>query len=78
MNVNFKSTLSCEGTLVVGIYSDQTLTKSAEDIDHKTGGTLKRALKEDTFQGRRGKIFSIIAPQGIESSRLIVIGLGKK
>lgn len=78
MNINFTATLSFEGTLAVGIYEGKTLTKSAEDIDLKINGTLKRALKENTFQGKKGEVFSITAPQGIKSAAIVMVGLGKK
>lgn len=78
MNINFKAAISWEGTLVIGVYEGEILTQSAETIDVQTDYTVKRALKDTSFQGKRGEIFSIIAPHGIDSSRLVLIGLGKK
>lgn len=65
------------GTLVLGVVDGNKLTVTGAEIDRKTGGALKRALKTGRFTGKKGQLLSILQPQGLKLDRIVVVGLGK-
>ncbi len=66
------------GSIVVFAFSKQTLSISAKEFDKKTKNSLTKAIKHSAFDGKEGELISVIAPQGIDASRLICVGLGEK
>ena len=78
MRIAFTETaLPTQGALAVGVLNGRVLTASAEKIDKKTGGALRRAMKSGRFKGAEGQAFELIAPGGTRLDRVIVYGLGK-
>ena len=65
------------GSLAVAIYADNAFSPTAEDVDKKTGGALTRALETSRFKGKKGDFLEIMAPNGLEVSRVILFGLGE-
>ncbi len=55
---------------------DASLSSHGRDIDRKTNGTVQRAAAAASFKGKAKSTFEILAPQGIEANRLIVVGAG--
>ena len=53
------------------------LVHAATEIDEKMGGALSKAASIGTFKGKFGQMVDILAPSGINASRVILIGLGK-
>lgn len=53
-----------------------TLTGPAAAIDAAGGGALARALKAGRFEGDAVALVEILAPAGMEATRLLVVGLG--
>ncbi|WP_454685118.1 leucyl aminopeptidase [Ancylobacter moscoviensis] len=41
------------------------------------GDLVSRAAKADRFTGKNGKVLELVAPTGLDASRLIVVGVGK-
>lgn len=79
MDIFFKKTeISSDGALIVGVYEDLLLSKTAAKIDEMLDGALKRALKIDKFNGALGETFSFIALGNLPVKRLMCVGLGKK
>ena len=72
-----ETAIPTQGALAVGVLSGRVLTASAEKIDKKTGGALRRAMKAGRFKGADGQSFELIAPSGTRLDRVIVYGLGK-
>ena len=65
-----------QSALVVGVMEGNTLTPFAEILDEKMNGTIKRALSSTRFKGKTGEVITFLAPQGINHSHLILVGLG--
>lgn len=64
-------------TAIVAVYSDNRLSRSAEDINKKTGGVISHALKtQSVFSGKKGQTTIVTAPQDFEYERFVLFGLG--
>jgi leucyl aminopeptidase len=78
MKISFvKPGLPTTGTVVVGVLAKGTLTKSAQALDRKTSGAIKRAIKAGRFEGNKGQSLSLVAPAGTRLDRILLVGLGK-
>ena len=79
MDILFKKNeISNDAVLIVGIYEDMILTKTAKKIDALLKGALVRALKIDNFSGKSGDLYDFIALGILPVKRLLCVGLGKK
>ena len=65
------------GALAVGVFDGPSLTSAGKALDKKTGGALGRAIAASRFKGGKGQVLSLLAPEGLKASRLLVFGLGK-
>jgi leucyl aminopeptidase len=65
------------GTLVVGVLDGGVLTPAAMKANQATNGALERAVKLARFRGGQGKLLDVLAPAGVEASRIILAGIGK-
>ena len=65
------------GALAVGVFDGPSLTAAGKALDKKTGGALGRAIAASRFKGGKGQVLSLLAPEGLKASRLLVFGLGK-
>ena len=72
-----KPELPASGTVVVGVLEEHRLTPTAQQIDKQTKGAITRALAVGRFKGRADEQLAILAPQGIEAGRVLLVGLGK-
>jgi leucyl aminopeptidase len=62
----------------VGVTAEKTLTASARQLDEATGGALARAIEAaPKFRGDKRQLLEVLAPAGVENSRVILVGLGK-
>jgi len=64
------------GAIVAWVAKGKRLSPTAERLDSRTGGAVKRAIAASRFKGARGQTLSLIAPAGIKASRIILVGLG--
>ena len=79
MDILFKKNeLSGDNALIVGIYENQLLTKTAKKIDTELNGALLKTLKNNNFYGKRGEKADVFLPENAPAKRLICLGLGKK
>src|SRR5579885_3299223 len=70
--------LPCPGAVAVGIWEEGALTPAARKLDGMTGGALARALSvSPRFHGRKDDLLTVVAPQGVPASRIVLVGLGK-
>jgi leucyl aminopeptidase len=53
------------------------LLPAAAKADKASGGALSRALKFARFKGLPGQMVEVLAPSGLQASRLLLVGLGK-
>ncbi|MDO8838237.1 MAG: leucyl aminopeptidase [Parvibaculum sp.] len=78
MNISFADiSLAKSGALAVLVTEGAALRGAAADLDAKTGGALKRAMKAAGFSGKVGAMLEVMGPRGVNASRLILVGLGK-
>ena len=78
MDILFKKNdISNDAALIVGVYENLLLTKTAKKIDALLNGKLSKALKDNFFNGKEGQTQELI-PHDIPARRLICLGLGKK
>src|SRR5215470_10608482 len=78
MKISFsKIEIPSSGAVVVGVYEERKLTPSAAQLDKQTKGAIERALAASRFKGKADDILTVLAPGGIEASRIVLVGLGK-
>jgi leucyl aminopeptidase len=65
------------GALVVGVFDGPSLTAAGKALDKKTGGALGRAIAASRFKGGKAQVLSLLAPEGLKASRVLLFGLGK-
>jgi len=65
------------GIAVVSATSGGKLSASAEKLDKKTEGAIKRAIRASRFKGDKGQSLNIMAPAGTRLDRIMLVGLGK-
>ncbi|KKJ76605.1 aminopeptidase A [Kiloniella litopenaei] len=64
------------GAIVATVTEGGQLSTTAKQFDDKIGGALSRAISNSTFKGKKGELLEILAPGGVENSRIILAGLG--
>jgi leucyl aminopeptidase len=67
-----------ETTAVVFAGDGVALSKTATDLDKKSGGAISKAAKAADFKGKAKATIEILAPHGIDVTRLLVVGTGKE
>lgn len=78
MNISFADvSLTKPGALALLVTEGNALAGAAAELDRKTGGALKRAVKAANFSGKAGSALDLVAPQGVAASRILLIGVGK-
>ena len=68
--------LNKSGALAVFATEKATLSPSAEKLDRETGGAIKRAISASKFKGNKGQTLTLLAPQGVKASQILLVGLG--
>jgi leucyl aminopeptidase len=53
------------------------LLASGKALDTASGGRIAKAMKAANFKGTAGQAADILAPEGVDFARVVVIGLGK-
>jgi leucyl aminopeptidase len=78
MQVTFvKPGLPDGGAYVVACADGEKLSGAAAAADKKTKGALTKAMAATRFTGAKNQVVELLAPQGLECERLLLIGLGK-
>ncbi|WP_334128863.1 leucyl aminopeptidase [Sneathiella sp.] len=65
------------GSLAVAVFADNHFSATAKEVDKLTNGALSRAITTSRFKGKSGDLLEIIAPTGLEVSRVILFGMGE-
>jgi leucyl aminopeptidase len=63
--------------IVVFATEDEGLTPFARALDQRSGGAIARAIEAAEFKPKRKRVLDLLAPHGLDATRLLVIGLGK-
>src|SRR5262245_28028947 len=53
------------------------LFESGSTLDEKSGGRIGKAMRAARFTGAAGQVADVLAPVGLDFTRVLVIGLGK-
>lgn len=78
MKITFaKPQLPTAGAVVVGVLEGKVPTATAAALDARTNGALGRAMDAGRFEGKAGQVLSVLAPAGLDFSRIVLVGLGK-
>ena len=72
-----KPTLPSEGAVAVGVLEGKVLTATAQALDTAAKGAVARAIAASRFEGKKGQTLQILAPAGLDLSRVLLVGLGK-
>ncbi|MBI3445255.1 MAG: leucyl aminopeptidase [Magnetospirillum sp.] len=72
-----KPSLPNSGAMIVGVLEGKVMTATAQTLDTQAGGGISRAISASRFEGKKGQTLMILAPAGLEISRLLLVGLGK-
>jgi len=65
------------GAWVVGATEGPTLLPAARKADKASGGAIHRALSVSRFTGKPAQVLEVIAPAGVQATRILLVGLGK-
>lgn len=77
MKISFQKNLAeSTGTLVLGVFEEKTLTRSAQIIDSQIQGTLTNSMERCPFTGKKDEMISIVVPHGLKNSQILLVGLG--
>ncbi len=64
--------------VVVGHFQDSALSTAAAGINEATGGALTRLIETKDITGKRGELTTLLAPSGMATATVVVVGLGKQ
>lgn len=77
-NVAFAPVAEIQDKLIVLFATEDTgLTPVGRSLDQRSGGTITRAIEAAEFKPKRKRVLDVLAPHGLDATRLLVIGLGK-
>lgn len=77
MKIAFSSpSLPKAGILAVTVAADRQLGSFGRDLDEKAAGLLTRAMEQGRFTGKAEEVLHLVAPAGLEISRLLLVGIG--
>ena len=77
MNVTFAAKAQPKGgVLILTAWDKGALGPWGSDLDKKTKGAIKAAIKAASFKGGVGQVVQVLAPKGITLDRLLVVGMG--
>lgn len=77
INVSFADkSLPKGGLLAITVFDSAKLGPVGTDLDKKTKGALKAAMKVAEFKGAAGTTLDLAAPKGITVDRILLVGAG--
>ena len=77
MKITFaKPAKTTKGAVLVGVASGRKLSKPGTELDKAAKGALKRAMENSRFQGKAGELLEVLAPAGLDNSRVLMVGMG--
>jgi leucyl aminopeptidase len=66
-----------KGVLILFCEEGLKFGSAARELLQPAGDLVARAAEADRFKGKKGTVLDIVAPRGLDISRLVVIGAGK-
>lgn len=77
MELNFKTDANAEAIAYLG-FEGEVIPSAAAEVDKATDGALAKAAEAARFEGKSGQVVEILAPNGVDASRILLVGLGKE
>ena len=78
MRISFvEPKIPTSGAVVAGVSEGRKLSPAATELDKASGGGVRRALRESTFEGKAEQMLEIVAPAKLKVGRILLVGLGK-
>lgn len=65
------------GAYIVAVGENKDFSPSARELDKLAKGQLTRAVKASKFTGKRHQFLTILAPAGLDTDRIVLMGIGK-
>ena len=80
MRLEFVSpeSLLASGAVAVLVFEGGVFSDAASRIDAQAGGALARAIASTGFSGAKGKSLDVVAPVGVDWSRVVLVGGGQR
>jgi leucyl aminopeptidase len=66
-----------KGVLVLFCEEEVKFGSAARRALGPTGDLVRRAATADRFKGKNGSVLDLVAPAGLDASRLVIVGVGK-
>ena len=66
------------GCLVLGVWQEAVLTRSAQNVDKAASGRLVEVLEHGDLSGRAGSTLLLHAVPGVAAERVLLVGLGEQ
>lgn len=63
--------------IVTSIFADSPLPTIAAELDLATGGQISKLIETKEITGKKGEVTLLLAPPGLKTAVLAVVGLGK-
>jgi leucyl aminopeptidase len=76
MDVRFVTAASGDVVAVMAVEGGELL-EAGKALDAAAGGRIAKAMKASRFTGAAGQVVDILAPEGVDFARVLVIGVGK-
>ncbi len=70
--------LEASGAAAVLVFEGGVLSEAAARIDAQADGALSRAMAATGFTGAKGKSLDVVAPSGVDWSRVVLVGAGQR
>jgi leucyl aminopeptidase len=79
MKITFsKAALPSGAALIVPVFEDGKPTDAHAALDAATTGALGKAVKAASFGGKKGQTLELVGLNGAESTRIVLVGAGKR
>jgi leucyl aminopeptidase len=64
--------------VALGVYADGPLSAAAEAVEKATGGLIAKLKERKEFSGKPFELLTIVAPAGLKTPLLLLVGLGPR
>ncbi|WP_262691733.1 leucyl aminopeptidase [Kordiimonas aestuarii] len=65
------------GAVAFLVEKDKPLTGLAAEADSQTGGAISKAISASRFNGSSGQTLEVLAPSGLATERVLLVGVGE-
>ncbi|MEE2692297.1 MAG: leucyl aminopeptidase [Pseudomonadota bacterium] len=78
MQISFtKAALPKTGAIIAPLFEGGPRAGAYAALDKATGGALSKAVEAASFTAKKDQLLDILAPSGLDNSRILLVGAGK-